>query len=297
MPRGRRVVLDLNGVDSRRNRDRRPRGDRRQQVPESAVVGRHSAGQARLCRSDRQRAPARPPLQAPAERGRSSLAAGRAERPFPVRRYWSQLKMQRWYERLGIQVNHPPRRRVPERYERPSIWRHHVAPPRLRVPVYVGAFGLAVGVLTLAGLSFSRALSTRHSRRPRRPVHPRYLVATQSAAVGGPCLNALLKGRGRLHLTHATSGFVVELGRWPASWSVCDQNAEQSSPSCYRNALMASDLLSRRGNPSRSGAPPRRSARPRRRRARADPSSDRAPAAAVRDLLAKLRDHEVPVFV
>jgi hypothetical protein len=67
--------------------------------------------------------------------------------------------MQRWYERFGIQVNHPPKDRVPERYERPSIWRRQVAPPRLRLPVSVGTFAIVVGLLTAAGLSFSQAFS------------------------------------------------------------------------------------------------------------------------------------------
>lgn len=63
-----------------------------------------------------------------------------------------------WYERLGIQINHPPKERVPEGYVRPSIWRRQVSPPSLRMAAYCFGIAITVAVLLLLHARFGLAV-------------------------------------------------------------------------------------------------------------------------------------------
>ena len=62
-----------------------------------------------------------------------------------------------WYERLGVQINHPPPE-VPETgpaepgYERPPIWRRNVAPFRVVFLSQVSVFAIVLAVLTVVGV-------------------------------------------------------------------------------------------------------------------------------------------------
>lgn len=66
-----------------------------------------------------------------------------------------------WYERVGVQVNRPPkptRGAHPQDYRRPSIWGRTVVPLRLRAPTYCGVAAATAALLLVAGLSFWRSL-------------------------------------------------------------------------------------------------------------------------------------------
>jgi hypothetical protein len=65
----------------------------------------------------------------------------------------------RWYEKLGMQINHPPPEHQPQRrddYVRPSRWTV-VAPARIASSAYVGTLALTLVVLIAAGVPFDLA--------------------------------------------------------------------------------------------------------------------------------------------
>src|SRR4051812_32978222 len=65
--------------------------------------------------------------------------------------------MPAWYERAGMQINRPPKRRLPDDYERPSMWRLMASALWVLLPVYFGTFAVVVGVLVADGRSFWHA--------------------------------------------------------------------------------------------------------------------------------------------